>query len=114
MDSTAYTIAWSIYLVVGVGLTIIFWRFFKKYLWRDLAYLLQGFMIAVIYTPWYVYPDQDYMAPAFIIFMMDTITISAEEGIRALIPLVMAMLFSLLITIGRGITWRVRNRHQQD
>lgn len=86
---------------------VLAWWFTSRHVQRDVAYIIQSILAALIFTPWYVFPDQDYMAPALMVFMMDTITISPELGIRGLIPLVMALLFALLVSIMRSVFVRV-------
>ena len=110
MDPFDYALAWTVYLIAAAGLTVIGWLLMKKHLWLDLAFLLECLLIALLYTPWYVLPDQEVMAPAFIIFLMDTITIDATAGIRALIPLVMAMLLAMVVTIFLSIGYRIMRR----
>lgn len=107
METLEYIIAWLVYLAAAMALAVIGWRILKKYLWRDLAYLLQGFLVAILFTPWYVMPEEELMAPAFIIFLMDTITMDVVAGIRSLIPLVMTMLLSILVTIVLSVVRRL-------
>jgi len=81
-------------------------------LWRELAYLLQCLLLAIIFTPWYVLPEEEILAPAVIIFMLDLVTIDATTSIRALIPLVMAMLSAVIATVILSIVYRIRRRRQ--
>jgi hypothetical protein len=110
MDSMEYMGAWAVYLVAGVIFSVISWKFLKKILWRELAYLLQSLLLAIIFTPWYVLPDEEILAPAIIIFMLDLVTIDVTTSIRALIPLVMAMLLGIIVTIVLSLMYRVRRR----
>ncbi len=106
MDSSEYYIAWTAYLIAaGVG-SWIAWRILRRVFSRGISVFIQCLLLAVLFTPWYVLPDQEYMAPAYIIFVMDSITMDSTAGIRALIPLVMAMMGAsllalLLIIMGR-------------
>lgn len=114
METSAYLLAWSVYLFVAFPICIIAWlKVFKPYLWREFAYLSQGFLIAIVFTPWYVLADQEILAPAIIIFVMDTITISSTEGIRALIPLIMSLLLVIIVTIILSIIYRYRKRKKR-
>lgn len=110
MDPNDYTIAWVVYLCAATVLSVLCWRVFKRYLVRWLAYVLEGWLLAILLTPWYVQPEEKVMAPAFIIFVMDTITIDLAAGIRALIPLIMAMLLMLILAIALGVIHSVRQR----
>jgi len=110
MDSQDYIIAWTVYLCTGIVFSIISWKFMKKVLWRELAYLLQSLLLAIIFTPWYVLPEEEILAPALIIFMLDLITIDVTTSIRALIPLVMAILLGIIVTIVLSVIYRVKSR----
>lgn len=110
MEKSDYIMAWSIYLLAALPFCLIAWSVFKKYLWRGLAYLCQGFLMAIIFTPWYVLADQEILAPAIIVFAMDSITVNSTEGIRALIPLVMALLLAIVVSIILSIIYHLRKR----
>lgn len=112
MESTEYLYAWGVYLVAGIAFSILSWKFLKRFLWRELAYLVQCLLMAIIFTPWYVLPEEEILAPAIIIFMLDLITIDATTSIRALIPLVMALLLGIIATVVLSILYRIRRRRQ--
>lgn len=112
MDPNDYTTAWLVYLGAALLLSWLSWRVLKKHLWRGLAYLLECWLLAILLTPWYVLPDQEIMAPAFIVFAMDTITIGPTAGIRALIPLVMALMLMLIVAVVLGVAYRIRRRRR--
>lgn len=110
MDSQDYYIAWGIYLFAGILFSLISWRVMKRYFWREMAYLLQSLLLAIIFTPWYVLPEEEILAPALIVFMLDLITVDLTTSIRALIPLVMAMLFGIIVTVILSIVYRIKRR----
>ena len=110
MDSSTYTLAWSIYLVAALVLSWVAWRIFSRYLLREFAYLLECWMLAILLTPWYVIMDQDMLGPAWMIFILDTVTMDIESGIRALIPVTAAMLFGLVLAVILSVIYRIR-RH---
>ena len=110
MSTQEYLIAWIIYLIAGIGFSILSWRFLKKCLWRELAYLLQCLLVALIFTPWYVLPEEEILAPALMVFVMDLVTVDLESSIRSLIPLVMAMLLGLVVTAVLSVVYRIRGR----
>jgi len=110
MDSQDYYIAWGIYLVAGILFSLISWRVMKRYFWREMAYLLQSLLLAIIFTPWYVLPEEEILAPALIVFMLDLITVDLTTSIRALIPLVMAMLFGIIVTVILSVVYRIKRR----
>ena len=112
MDSQDYYIAWSIYLTAGVVFSLISWKVMKRYFWREMTYLLESLLLAIIFTPWYVLPEEEILAPALIVFMLDLITEDLTTSIRALIPLVMAMLFAIIVTLVLSIIYRIKRRGQ--
>jgi len=99
METMDYIIAWGVYLVCGISFSVISWKFLKRMLWRPLAYLIQSVLLAVIFTPWYVLPEEEIMAPAIIVFMLDLITIDVTTSIRALIPLLWQYYWVLLLRL---------------
>ena len=108
METFDYIIAWIVYLIAAVAISWLFWKFAKRVFWMDLAYVMQGTFMAVIFTPWYVLPESDVLAPAIIIFAMDIVTIETMAGIRSLVPMAMAVIFiDLFIIIGIA-AYRVR------
>ena len=113
MDSSDYTMAWLVYGMAGVIVTLLCWLVLRHIRPRELGVLLLLWLLALLYTPWYVLPDQDLLAPALIIFLMDALTIDMETAIRALIPLVMAMLTGLFVTIVGGISYRLWRRRRR-
>ena len=100
-------------LLAGIVLAFLAWRVLYKYLLREVAYLLQCFLLALMFTPAYVLEDQRIMAPALIVFLMDVITISPTAGIRALIPLVLALMVGLIVAVLLIIAHRIRLRRRQ-
>lgn len=113
MEAADYQLAWVIYVIAGTVLSFLCWRVLYKYVPRELAYLLECFLLALLFTPWYVLPDEQIMAPALIVFVMDAITIGPTESIRALIPLVLSLVVALLVALALILTYRVRKRRQQ-
>ena len=110
MATTDYYIAWIIYLVCGAAFSMVSWKLLRRYVWMELAYLVQFIEMAVIFTPWYVLPEEEILAPAVFIFMLDLITIDLTTSIRALIPLVMAILLGIILTIIMSVVHRVKRR----
>lgn len=110
METQDYITAWLVYLLAGIAFSFMSWKVMKKFLWRELAYLLQSMLLAIIFTPWYVLPEDEILAPALIVFMLDLITVDVSTGIRALIPLVMAILFGIIVTIILSVLYRIRRK----
>jgi len=113
MDAADYQLAWIIYVVAGSVLAFLAWRVLYRYVLREIAYVVECFLLALMFTPAFVLPDQSIMAPALIVFLMDSITISPTSGIRALIPLVMALMAALIVAVLLIIGHRYRLRRQR-
>lgn len=114
MEAADYRLAWIIYTIAGIVLATLAWRVLYKHVLREIAYVLQCFLLALMFTPAFVLPDQQIMAPALIVFLMDTLTISPTAGIRALIPLVLALMAALIVAVLLIIAYRFRLRRQQQ
>ena len=113
MEAADYRMAWIIYTMAGIVLAFLAWRVLYKYLLREVAYLIQCFMLALMFKQAYVLEDQRIMAPALIVFLMDVITVSPTAGIRALIPLVLALMVALIVAVLLIISHRIRLRRRQ-
>lgn len=113
MDTTNYLTAWFLYTLGAFGACFVFWKLFRPVLNYTILFFLQTILVAVLFTPWYVLPDQQLMAPAFMIAAMDTITEDAEAGIRALIPMVMAMMLGVIVTIVNFIIRKIKARKKR-
>ena|SRR5687767_1309469 len=108
MEARDYLIAWILYGLAAATLSIIAWVVLRRHVLRELAYLLECWLLAIFFTPAKVMVEQEIMAPAIIVFVMDTITIDPTAGIRALIPLVMAMTGMLVIAVLLSVVYRIR------
>lgn len=112
MDAGDYRIAWIVYCLAASGLAWLCWLVLRKLGSRGLAWLLQCWLLALLFTPWYVVPDDTLMAPALMVFVMDAITVSGESAVRALVPLIMTLCLGVLVTlvllVARGF-WRRRS-----
>ncbi|MFL2840999.1 MAG: hypothetical protein ACJ0BT_04125 [Pseudohongiellaceae bacterium] len=108
METPDYIIAWLIYLIASVVMSILFWRIAKRFFWIDLAYVLQVTFMGIVFTPWYVEADGNVLAPAIIIFVMDIVTLEIVAGIRSLVPMAMAILLLTIITMVSIAAYRIR------
>jgi hypothetical protein len=114
MEPRDYLIAWILYGLAAVIMSVVAWLLLRRYLWREFAYLLECWLLAIFFTPARVLADQDIMAPAIIVFVMDSMTIDPTAGIRALIPLFMAMTGMLVVAILLMVIYRIRRRRVRD
>jgi hypothetical protein len=112
MEAGDYTTAWVVYGLAGIVLATLAWMQLRKLRPRELGWLLQFWFMALMFTPWEVDVGGEVQAPALIIFVMDAITVSRESAIRALIPLVMALLSGLLLTVLLSVGYRILRRRK--
>lgn len=99
LDIYGYLTSWAIYLAAGTLCYVLFHRATRWIRPRLIANLLRAVMIALIYTPWTVATDQDLMAPAVIVILLDMITVGPDAFVRALVPLVLVILLTTAVAI---------------
>lgn len=87
-----FFLIWAVYLLASGVFYTIYWRLtaFRRRLW--LSYSLRALMAALILTPWYVNTQDTVLAPALMVTTLDAITVGADAGVRALVPLLLALL----------------------
>jgi len=110
LDIYGYLASWAIYLIAGTLCYVLFYRGTRWIRPKVLANTLRAILIALIYTPWYVAVDQELMAPALMVILLDIVTLGEDAFIRALVPLMMSTtaavvlvwLLSLLGLLFRG------------
>lgn len=92
-----YWIFWLVYLLAATVFYAILWKItaFLSSAW--LPYVLRGVAAAIILTPWYTNSQETLLAPALMIVMLDGITIGPEAAIRAVVPLILAIILSLIV-----------------
>ena len=98
-SSSDYLLVWVIYLSTASIFCLIFWHvtdFIKR---RGIAYSLRVFLLAVILTPWYANSQEGLLAPAIIVVLLDAITAGGGAAIRALVPLLLAIVSAQIVLI---------------
>ena len=103
LDIYGYITSWAVYLGAGTLCYILFYKATGKIGFKPLANVLRGIMIALIYTPWYVAADEDLMAPAVIVILLDMINIGGDAFIRGLVPLTLALIAAIVIALMAGL-----------
>jgi len=113
VDPASYKLAWSIYIGAGVVFSLLAGWVLWRYLWRDLAYVLECILLALIFVPAPVTAnDPSILAPALIVFTLDSVTIdpTATAGIEALTRLVVglagAVLGGFILAIAHRLIFR--------
>ena len=97
---TNYWVIWVIYLTVSSLFYALFWWLtqFQKVLW--IAYCLRAVIAAIILTPWYAGGFGSALAPAWIVILLDVITIGSDAAVRATIPLLLAIICFVIVATG--------------
>lgn len=98
-----YQIAWSIYVVAGLGCCAVWWKitsYIRRGGWRDLS---RGIVVVLIFTPWYAGEFQEFYAPAFVVLLMDLLLAGVSAGMKGGLALLVSSFFMLLVLTGRLI-----------
>ncbi|MES3006384.1 MAG: hypothetical protein V4751_01295 [Pseudomonadota bacterium] len=111
LDIFDYLIGWAIYIAAGAICYIIFYRFTGSIGFKPLANSLRAILIAIMFTPWYISPEEDLLAPAIIVMMLDLITVGGTSFVRAMVPLTMAIVLAVFVALaGRLIRQGIAQR----
>jgi hypothetical protein len=94
-----YLTSWAVYLIAGTICYVLFYKATGVITIKVIANILRAIMIALIYTPWYVAADKYLMAPAVIVILLDLITVGGNSFVRALVPLILALVAAVSIPI---------------
>lgn len=101
LDRQDYLIGWAIYIVAGILCYMIFYRFTGVIRFKPIANSLRAILLALMFTPWYVSPEEDLMAPALMVMMLDLITQGGTTFVRAMVPLSLSLCAAVII----GLSW---------
>ena len=91
-----YLIAWLLYLLAGVGCCLVWWRMTRGLVHMGLRDLLRGFVVVLIFTPWYAGESQEFLAPAVVVLLFDLFLEGARSGMTGGVVL-LSMMFVLLL-----------------
>jgi len=103
VDIYGYLVSWAIYLTAGTVCYVLFYKATGIIGFKVLANTLRAIMLVLIYTPWYVAADEDLMAPAVIVILLDMITVGGDSFIRAMVPLLLALSSAVVLVWVIGI-----------
>ena len=99
LDIYDYLIGWAVYIAAGTLCYVIFYKFTGVLRFKPLANSLRAILIAVMFTPWYVAPEENLLAPAVIVMLLDMVTIGGTAFVRSMVPLVRAVIFVLFVAL---------------
>jgi len=107
LDIYDYVIGWAVYIACGALCYMIFYRFTGMIRFKPIANSLRAILLAVMFTPWYVSPDSDLLAPALIVILLDMVTVGGTSFVRALVPLTMSIGAAVFIALFMRVFKRV-------
>ena len=87
-----YLAAWVIYVLAGMGLFLAFRALTRFITYAPLRDVMRALWVVFLFMPWPSYGAEESLAPAFLIAAFEGLTQTYEQGLRAGIPLSVAML----------------------
>lgn len=103
MTESSYLIAWLVYLLAASGCLIIGWRMTKNIRWFGLQLFWRALFTALLLSPVYLNPEQNWLVPAYLVGSYDWILGKPERAQEA----VEVIGFVFLFTFGVGIVDRI-------
>lgn len=98
MTENEYFNAWINY-ILGVSLLFACWWYLtSKFKWVELRHILRVVLGVSLVVPWYCYPNQPYLAPAWIIVLVEGLFDGGNAFWRAGIPLITALSLGVSIS----------------
>lgn len=95
-----YQIVWMIYLAAAAAGLLVWWRMTRWIGWWFVREPLVVAMAVLLFTPAKVQPLQPEMAPAFIVWLLDTLFDTGDNQARMLGDLSLAMVIALVAYSG--------------
>lgn len=102
-EQSEYIIAWSVYVLAGLGCSVVWWKltqFIRHRGWRE---LLRGLVLVLIFTPWYAADSTDHYAPAVFVLLMDLLLDGIESGMKGGVGLLISTFIMLVVLIVRQV-----------
>lgn len=110
LTENEYLIAWGCYLLAVIGLGTVWWRMTRGL--RGVRWLqncLRVLFFALLVPPAMVVDGSDRMAPAAMIWILESTLVDADNVGRVYAPLAVAVLVGLLLAFGEAILHRRRD-----
>lgn len=106
IDANEYLVAWSVYVLAGIGCCIVWWKMTSilgHRGWRD---LLRGVAVVLIFTPWYAGDSPEFYAPAIVVLLMDLLLEGTASGLKGGVVLLVATFLMLCVLTARVVWFR--------
>ena len=113
LDIYDYIAGWAVYIAAGALCYMIFYRVTGAIKFKPIANCLRVILIALMFTPWYVSPEEDLLAPALMVMMLDMVTVGGSAFVRALVPLSLAIMFGVIVTLSSALIKRLLRRSEK-
>ncbi|MDH5737007.1 MAG: hypothetical protein OEZ23_01790 [Gammaproteobacteria bacterium] len=110
---TEYIIAGSVYVASALGCILVLMRMTRSFP-RFLRNLIIGAGAVLLLTPWFVDQEFQYYAPAFVVFMMDTLFEDTGMAPRAGKAMILSGLVAFLVVVVVEIVARRRSRNREN
>lgn len=114
LDLFDYIVGWAVYITAGTLCYMIFYRFTGVIKTKAIANSLRGILIALMFTPWYVSPEADLLAPALMVILLDMVTVGGTTFVRALVPLTLAIVFAIAVALSVPLIMRLFRRANKE
>jgi hypothetical protein len=92
-----YLVAWTIYVVGGIGCCVVWWKITSHIGNRLLREFLRGLAVVVIFTPWFATDSTEFYAPAIVVLLMDVMLTGAGGGLAGGMALLFTGFLMLLV-----------------
>ncbi len=113
MTENEYVNAWINYFI-GAGLLFACWWYLTSlFRWVEVRHLSRLIMGIILVVPWFSYTNQSYLAPAWLIALVEGIFDGDGAFWRAGLPLLIALVIGLAFSIAYFI-WRTRHAKVVD
>ena len=104
-----YAVAWTIYVVSGTGICVVWWKLTARYIpYQLLREFVRGLAVVAIFTPWFTTPGGHHYAPASLVLLIDLTLQGARGGLKGGVALLFMLFVMIAIMILRRLNWRSR------
>lgn len=103
-----YVVAWTIYVVAGIGCSVVWWKITSAIRSRGWREILRGLVVVLVFTPWYAGESPEFFAPAVVVLLMDVMLEGTRSGMKGGVVLLFATFVMLLVLTARELR---RRRH---
>ena len=99
MTEQSYHTAWMVYLLSAAGLFVVFWLLTGQLHALQLRRLLRVGLAILLFTPYYSMPPQDWLAPAILVTLFETVFGDYHVGLKAAVPLLVLLATAFTISL---------------